>query len=102
MIDGAAIGHDGAKSFAEAFAVSGFAVDLNIGDEAEHGSAPVGPAPGVRVVQPQVVGCGLAFVHVVHHVAPNLLRGQLAGFNACNGLNVGGETLFYPVLIAGH
>ena len=89
MVDGAATSYDGAKRVAEAFAVSGFAVNLNIGDEAEHGSAPVGPPPGMRVVQPLVVGCGLALVHVVHHVVPNLLRSQLAGLNACNGLNVG-------------
>ncbi len=78
----------------------GFAANLSIGDETEQGSSPVRPTPGMRVVQSLVASRGFALVHVVHHVAPDLLRGQLACFDARNRFNIGGHALFYPVLFA--
>ena len=51
MINGAAIGDDGAKSVLETLVILGLAADLDVGDETEHCSAPVGATPGMRLVQ---------------------------------------------------
>ena len=51
MVDGAAGGDDGAQRVLQAEAVVGLLADLDVGDETEHGSAPIGAAPGVSVVE---------------------------------------------------
>jgi hypothetical protein len=52
------------------------------------------PCPGRR-------SAGLAFGHAVHHVAPDLLWPEFAGLDAGDGLDVGGEAFFHPVLVVG-
>ena len=45
---------------AESFGIGGAFADCNIGEEAEYGTSPVGPAPGVGVVESFVAGFGQA------------------------------------------
>ena len=52
-------------------------------------------------VETFVAGLRLAFGHAVEHVAPDLFCRQFAGLHARNGLDVGRETFFHPVLIIG-
>ena len=52
VIDGAALGDDGAESVLEALAVLGFAADGDVGHQAEQGAAPVGATPGVGMIEP--------------------------------------------------
>ena len=73
VVDGAAGGDDGAQCVLQAEAVVGLLADFDVGNEAEHGSAPIGAAPGMRVVEALVAGRGLALRHIAHHVVPNFL-----------------------------
>lgn len=72
--------------------------DLDVGYEREHGSAPVGAAPGVGVVEALIAGSGLALRHVADHIVPDFLGGEIARHYSGNWLDVGGEAFFDPVL----
>ena len=101
VIDGAAGRDDGSESILKSFAVHRRDANLHIRNKAKEAAAPVGAAPGVSAVEAFVTGLWLTFRHAVEHVAPDLLCGQLSSLHTRNGLNVGGETFFHPVLIIG-
>src|ERR1039458_1447133 len=76
--------------------------DPDIRQQAEKRAAPIGPAPGVRVVQTPIAFLGQALVHVPQHVAPHLRGGQVADVHPRDRLHVGGGALFDPVMAARH
>ena len=51
--------------------------------------------------RPSSPGLRLALVHVAHHVVPHALRLQVAHHHPRQRLNVGGQSLFHPVLVVG-
>src|SRR6185312_17262110 len=74
---------------------------LDIRRQAEKRAAPVCAAPGVGAVKAFIAGLRLALRHVAHHVAPDPGWGQLTGLHASHGLDVSGDPLFNPMVIAG-
>ena len=99
VIDSAAGGNDSAKCVLQTLAIAGSDADLHIGHQAEERAAPVGAAPGVRVVQAFVARLRFTFPHAVEHVAPDLFCGKLAGLHTRDGLDVSGQPFFHPVLV---
>src|ERR1700722_16645115 len=71
---------------------------MDVGDEAEHRSAPVGATPGVGVVEPLVAGGWLSLRHVADYIVPNPLRGEIADHDSFDGFNISGESFLDPML----
>ncbi len=91
-----------AERILQAFAVMGLLVDANIGNQAEHRASPIGASPGRGAIETLVAGLGFAFRHIAYHVMPHCGRRELAGLNASDGLDIGGNAFFNPVMLLGH
>ena len=76
--------------------IAGLFADLDIGQQAEHGAAPIGASPAVGAVEAAVARLGQALLHVAQHVAPDLLRGELPGLDPGDRLDIGGKALGQP------
>ncbi len=73
VVDGAAGGGDGAEGLLEALTVFGLLAELDVGEEAEAGAAPVGAGPGGGMVEAAVAVAWIALRHVADHVGPDEL-----------------------------
>src|SRR5439155_9263033 len=92
--------HKRPKRVLESEAVAGPLPDLGVGEQPEQRAAPVGAAPGVRLIESLVASLGEPLRQSAHEVPPHLLRAQLTGPRAHDRLDVGGETFLRPKMTA--
>src|SRR5204863_8355312 len=99
--DAPSLPHRGAERVLEPEAVSGLLTDLDIREQPEERAAPVGAAPGVRLVETLVAPLRQPLRKTAHQIAPHLLGAQLANPRARDRFDVGGEPLLRPELPSG-
>src|SRR5260370_6681079 len=72
---------------------------LDVRQGAEERSAPVGASPGVCVIEAVVAHPRQSFGQTFHQVVPYTLRLEISCLHPRNRLDVGGETLLYPMML---
>ena len=81
-------GQNPAQSVLQSLLIVRLLTNVHVRYQAEHCAAPVGTAPGWRVVQSFVVGFRLALRHIADDVVPHALRRGLSRLNTGDRFDV--------------
>jgi len=90
---------NGAQRILQAEPQPGALSNLDVGEQAEHRSAPVRAPPGVRLIEPSVSCRRQATRHHPQLFHPHIFLAAVGGLNAGNTLDVGREPFREPCVI---